>query len=693
MLAFLYLLLSWFTGYFILKKAFPWIYKINSINTLLGKKVKEMTPWLITLPASFLVGNMISTWITYISSYLFHYAFKVPMIFGNIVAFIYLVSLSTYFVIKSKSDMKDKISDIRQRGILESLSGHKFGIYMVFILTAFYAFFFYAYLHITDGNFIFGNAVTFDLQFHCAISRTFSLGSNFPTEYPYFTNGRMNYHFLFQFLVGNLEFLGIRLDYAYNIMSTLSMVSFLMLLCAFTILLTGKKWVGVLVNVFFIFRSSFAIFTFSAGFKSLAELINGIIHVGDYIGKTNCESWGIWTQNVYMGQRHFAFSLGIMMFIFITVFPYFKKMILQLRRVSKTSIPEEKRIAVLKARARLWFKEFVFTADAWMPKNIGRSFIIGSILGLVGFWNGAVLMTLLPMLFIIAIMSKHRLDFLNIALVSFALFLIQYFFFLGLSNQGLSPKVYLGFLAEKPEIISIIKYYVEVLGIMPFVLIFGLFVAPKGSRWLTLAFLVPLVMATTIQFTLGNIAGFNHKLVNIAVLLLNIVPAYAIYWIFTRKKAVFKVISIILIVLMTVSGVVDTIAVHNKGGLVQKVIVPVNDSLTSWIIKETDRNSIFLTHKHSYLHPVVKAGRKMFFAFETFSCISGYKTDERELIYKKILLAVDEKETRELIKKNKISYLLIDNDLRKAYNLNEDFFKSKFPLVYSDSESTVYKLF
>jgi hypothetical protein len=99
------------------------------------------------------------------------------------------------------------------------------------------------------------------------------------------------------------------------------------------------------------------------------------------------------------------------MFIFIAIYPQFKKMIRELKRVKNINITEEKKLAAFKLRAGLWFKEFVFKADAWLPMNIGRSFVIGLILGLTGFWNGAVFMSLLPMLFIIAIMSKHRLDF------------------------------------------------------------------------------------------------------------------------------------------------------------------------------------------------------------------------------------------------------------------------------------------
>ena len=44
---------------------------------------------------------------------------------------------------------------------------------------------------------------------------------------------------MFQFLTGNLEYLGMRMDFAYNIVSTLSLVGFLMLLYQLALRITG----------------------------------------------------------------------------------------------------------------------------------------------------------------------------------------------------------------------------------------------------------------------------------------------------------------------------------------------------------------------------------------------------------------------------------------------------------------------
>ena len=44
---------------------------------------------------------------------------------------------------------------------------------------------------------------------------------------------------------------------------------------------------------------------------------------------------GLYAQNVYVNQRHLAFSLGIMILVMIAVYPMFRSMIGSLKRLSK----------------------------------------------------------------------------------------------------------------------------------------------------------------------------------------------------------------------------------------------------------------------------------------------------------------------------------------------------------------------
>lgn len=94
--------------------------------------------------------------------------------------------------------------------------------------------------YIRNGELYSGFSVYGDYAPHTAMMRSFSKGNNFPTEYPHFGGQDVKYHFMFQFLVGNLEFLGIRLDFAYNIESVLALLGFLMLLYSIAKRLTAS---------------------------------------------------------------------------------------------------------------------------------------------------------------------------------------------------------------------------------------------------------------------------------------------------------------------------------------------------------------------------------------------------------------------------------------------------------------------
>ena len=74
--------------------------------------------------------------------------------------------------------------------------------------------------YIKDGILYSGLTVYGDYAPHTAMMRSFSAGNNFPTQYPHYGGADVKYHFMFQFLTGNLEYLGMRMDFAYNIVST-----------------------------------------------------------------------------------------------------------------------------------------------------------------------------------------------------------------------------------------------------------------------------------------------------------------------------------------------------------------------------------------------------------------------------------------------------------------------------------------
>ena len=123
------------------------------------------------------------------------------------------------------------------------------------LLTVFITYMMFYVFYIKDGILYSGLTVYGDYAPHTAMMRSFSAGNNFPTQYPHYGGADVKYHFMFQFLTGNLEYLGMRMDFAYNIVSTLSLVGFLMLLYQLALRITGKMCCGVLALFLFFFRS------------------------------------------------------------------------------------------------------------------------------------------------------------------------------------------------------------------------------------------------------------------------------------------------------------------------------------------------------------------------------------------------------------------------------------------------------
>src|SRR3990167_947392 len=91
-----------------------------------------------------------------------------------------------------------------------------------------------------DGSILIAAKARSDFGSHIPLIRSFSLGNNFPPEFPIFPGEPIRYHFLFYFVVGLLERVGVRIDYALNLPSALSF-SFLLITIYFLAKLIFKS--------------------------------------------------------------------------------------------------------------------------------------------------------------------------------------------------------------------------------------------------------------------------------------------------------------------------------------------------------------------------------------------------------------------------------------------------------------------
>jgi hypothetical protein len=663
LLGLIYILGCVCTGYMIILKIKPYMEDIFSYKTLKNENVNLLKSF-IYIPFSYTIGTIVVTWFTYIIAFLMRNTDR-PLVFSNISTFsvFILVFLYLYFYFRDDKEKKFKIKE------------NLFEICLVTFITLFVSFIMIYTFYYKENTFRIGHSVWGDFGPHIAVIRSFSKGLNFPTEYPHFPAGNIRYHFLFQFHVANLEFLGLRLDMAMNIPSILSLISFMILLYSFAVILTGKRIIGLLTVILFSFRSSYAFISFFNKSGTINGYFSEISRNTTYIGNTVHENWGLWTQNVYVNQRHFAISLSVMMIILILVYPLFYKMMVSFKK-------DEKPLQRIKG--------FMLSGTSWVPESIKRSVFIGVLLGLIGFWNGAVFMSILLILLGISIFSKHRLEFFNIALISGLMVFIETTFFIGNDNSALNFVKQIGFLADKKDITGISKYIGEAFGLIFIFAVAGLIFLKGRMKLLLLAFLLPSILAFTYKVTPDINA--NHKFIMISVMLLNIFIAYILYQLIRKRNPSLIFISIILIISLTLTGVIDFITLINinKG----YVGIKKNDEVAVWVEKNTNENDIFLTDVH-VLHPILSAGRKIYYGWPYYAWSAGYETDKRKSKIKKIYGSDNKNELKNLVYNNGIDFLVIEagNRNSKEYKLNEELIKETFELVYSNKgrNITIYK--
>jgi hypothetical protein len=524
-------------------------------------------------------------------------------------------------------------------------------------------------LSVQDGVLFIGSSVWSDFGPHIAVIRSFSIGENFPPQYPHFPEGSIRYHFLFQFLVGTLESLGMRLDWAFNLPSIFSLVSLFLLLYVLAVAITGQRWVGVLTGVLFIFRSSFAFFTHIKENLAGDNLWQAIWEVSLHIGKTEHENWGLWAQNVYANQRHFAFSVCVLIVILLALLPLLQAMVAA-QQESNSGIYNR-------------FRTYFAGKDNWWPESWQRAITLGLLLGAIGFWNGAVVIAALIILSVLTFFCRHRGEFLVIALLAVILSFLQQRWFMGTGAAAVKPGWYFGFLAEHKTLAGTAAFYLELLGFFLPLLFISIFNTPRGYKALALSFFAPLLLASLISLTIDINA--NHKFIMLAVMFSNIFIAALIVRLFQSKDNALRVMAALFIVLLTITGWVDLLTLYNMNK--NNITIAMNDPITTWVIKNTKPKDVFLTD-WAVLHPVQFAGRPIYYGWPYYAWSAGYDTDKRGQIVNRLYGTSNRNELSSLAHAEGIRFIVIDDAVRdsKEYQVNEPLIKKTLPLVFSNEK-------
>jgi len=657
----LYLLLCFGTGWAICSFVIPDLYKAAS-RSYEGKPIK-LSPYMLLIPAWFVTGVLAVTWPVYLVALAFSNAGE-PLLIGNLVvmpiALLFVIYAYIRLVIMKRGPGYRLLCNDKKTAVMEAL--------IVFLVSVLATVLMWTTFYARDGRLNIGVSVFSDFSPHIGMIRSFSYGNNFPTSYSHYAGEDIKYHFMFQFLAGNLEFLGLRIDYAFNLPSMLSFISAFMLLYVLAVKITGRMLTGGLALWFFAFRSGKALFEYISEIPKGVSIWETLAINTDFIGKTTHEDWGLWNLNVYCNQRHFAFGLSVMFFLIIMFLPHLYEMIDALQR--KKGFSNKTR-------------HIFFSGQGWKIGNVRYPVFLGILLGSLAFFHGSAVIGCLLVLFVIAILATRRLEFLITAVITVLLSTLQSSCFI--NGTAVKPEFLFGFIAQNKTLFGVLSYLDRLLGVLIPVIIIAFIFGDTLHRFLITAFAAPLIFAFTVSLTVD--VTVNHKYVMMSCILLGIFSALLVTRMLESRKAAVGIAAAALIIMLSATGIYDFTTVIRKNSRIGPIVLNMDDPLTEFVINNSDSRDIFLTGAYS-INQVVFGGAMLYQGHQYYAWSAGYDTYYRDIMVRRMFEAQTPEELDELVKENNISFIIIDSVSRESddYILNEDNIRATYECVYEAGE-------
>ena len=577
--------------------------------------------------------------------------------------------------------------------------------------------------------------------------QSFAVGHNFPTEYPHFSGDRIRYHFLFYFQAGNLEFLGLDPAWSLNLLSITTLVAMLVIVMTLGEVLFNSRAVGRLGSLLFFFFGSLSYVPFLRKQASVRGAFEAITHVREYLPTIfpyRGDAWGTWSQVTYLNQRHFASAIGILLLVLVFLVIRYRAVAAKRAEArastdtiiaqpnespdtarvtasSDPSVPEDVREpqaemptvavateprqgTVIKAEPFLaTLPPFIFSGVFWVYCRCGTArclspFIFfcffccaaAAILGLLfmPMLNSAVFLAA-AVLGVLFVLFPLRLQMLDLALTAGLIALPQMLFLSTGSGRAHMPKLlHWGYTIDHPTVANAAKYLGFTFGFKWLLIALALIFATSLQRRFFLAVLSLIAVAFCFQFTIEVLA--NQKFIHIWVIIANLFVAFAL-WRLWRLRLVGttlpgKFSAIVATLLIIPGGMIDFFPMHNTGW---SEVTYKNDPLIDWLNKNTTPREIFLTDRFVN-HPILMAGRRVFYGWPYYSWGAGYDASKRDRLYMDLFENRDPWKVYRLLKENGITYVGFDGAVRQASFIkrpNEQLYATYFPKVFEDKQN------
>ena len=651
-----------------------------------------------------IVGVLVSSWFTYLASWVFRRAAR-PLLWGDLCFFI--LAIGVIWMIRRRPSRSARYIKPRVPGS----ALWDWAVLLGFIVVASWLMF--ATLNYKNGTLLIGNNEWSDFGPNTAIIQNFAVGHNFPTQYPHFSGEPIRYHFLFYFQAGNLTFLGLNLAWSLNLLSIITLVSLLALLMALGQLLFESRTVGRIGAALFFFHGTLSFVSFFKSQPSLSAAFHSILGLKDFLFSGypyRGESWGIWTQVVYLNQRHFASAVALLVIVLLFLLDRYRQ-------------HSAAKAAALAAEAnRSYTSDETYSESSVAPELapaapgmpfsarlrqlaskllvLDKSFLfVGCLLGLLPFWNALVFTAAFAILSALFILFPCRRQMVGLGITAGLVALPQ---LLLLKAGGVKTPthslLHWGYIIDPPTLDHIVRYIGFSFGLKWGLVLVALLFATWFQRRVFLALCTMYVMTFCLEMSLETLA--NHKYLNIWLIISNVFAAYAVWrlwrlrpkWlaVVTRPAAGLVVGAIVL------SGAIDLVAIHNCYWIEVKYE---GDPLVKWIRENTKPHDIFLSDRFVN-HQILMAGRRIFYGWPSFSWGAGYDTTQRDKDFRLLFESADPYAVFRLLRKHRIAYVAIDEGVRRGEFIrrcNEELYKLNCPKVWEDktnqySNLIIYKV-
>ncbi len=671
--------------------------------------------------AAILSGLLISSWFTYLAGLLFTRA-RQPLLWGNLLFGIAAIAVLSWNrwkhkVIKRAQD--DSPNTFVPGRYLPRPTGSSVADWLLIAgYVVLVSWMMFASFNSSDGILRIANQEYSDFGPNTAIMQSFAVGHNFPTEYPHFSGDRIRYHFLFYFQAGNLEFLGLSPVWSLNLLSMVTLVAMLTLAMTLGEVVFNSRAVGRLGSLLFFFFGSLSYVPYLQRQPSVRAAIQAIRQQRDFLPSIfpyRGDQWGTWSQVTYLNQRHFASAIGILLLVLIFLVIRYR-----MRLTKRAKTPPSPEVAAAQPNPSPEIPADTLSEDATRPENVLEprgditsasvatepkgevvvpterfrdtlpGFIFsGVLLGLLPMWNSAVFIGAAAVLGVLFILFPLRLQMLALAVTAGLIALPQMLYLTGGSGRIPMPRLlHWGYTIDQPTAANVAKYLGFTFGFKWLLIALALVFANSLQRRLFLAVSSLIAVAFCFQFTIEVLA--NQKFLHTWVIVANLFVAFGLWRLWRLSLAGTtvpgKFVATVLFLLVIPGGIIDFFPIHNTGW---SEVTYKNDPLIDWLKKNTTPRDIFLTDRFVN-HPIVMAGRRVFYGWPYYAWSAGYNASNRDRVYTELFESKDPWKVYHLLKENGISYVAYDNAVRQAQFIkrpNQELYATYFPKVH---EATNY---